>query len=45
MFGIKVVNDDFHARFSSKRKTYTYKINVGEYNPLEVNYIYQYNKE
>ncbi len=42
---IKIVNDDFHARFNSKRKTYTYKINTGEYNPLEANYVYQYNKK
>ena len=37
------VNDDFHARFDVVRKEYIYKINVGEYNPIEVNYVYQYN--
>ena len=37
--------DNFHARFDVKKKKYTYKINVGEYNPLEYNYIFQYNKE
>lgn len=41
---VERVDDDFHARFTAKKKKYTYKINVGEYNPLDVNYIYQYNK-
>ena len=36
--------DNFHARFDVKRKKYTYKINTGEYNPLEYDYILQYNK-
>ena len=42
---IKVVNDDFHARFDVKEKIYMYKINIGEYNPIDRNYIYQYNKQ
>jgi len=42
---IKIVDDDFHARYKVKRKTYTYKINIGVYNPLERNYVYQYNKK
>ena len=37
----EIKNDDFHARFSVKKKIYEYKINVGEYNPLFVNYYYQ----
>lgn len=41
---VEVVDDDFHARYMVKRKTYSYKINIGEYNPLERNYVYQYNK-
>ena len=40
---IKEVNDNFHARFDVVKKEYIYKINVGEYNPIDVNYIYQYN--
>lgn len=40
---IEQVEDTFHARFDVKKKTYIYKINVGQYNPLERNYIYQYN--
>ena len=39
---IDMVDDDFHARFSAIGKEYIYKINMGEYNPLERNYIYQY---
>ncbi len=42
---IKRVKDDFHARFDVKKKIYVYKLNVGIYNPLDRNYIYQYNKE
>ena len=42
---IKEVNDDFHARFNVKAKEYVYKINMGEYNPIEKDYVYQYNKK
>ena len=42
--GIVVVNDEFHARYSVKAKEYIYKINMGVYNPIEKDYIYQYNK-
>lgn len=41
---VKVVQNDFHARYMVKKKEYIYKINIGEYNPIERNYIYQYNK-
>ncbi len=41
---VERVNDNFHARFDAKAKEYIYKINMGEYNPLEKNYVYQYNK-
>lgn len=37
------VPDDFHARYNVKTKEYKYIINVGEYNPLERNYAFQYN--
>lgn len=40
---VKEVEKDFHARFDVVKKEYIYKINVGEYNPIEANYIYQYN--
>ena len=39
----KVVDNDFHARYNVKKKEYVYKINTGEYNPIERNYIFQYN--
>ena len=41
----KEVSDDFHARYNVKEKIYKYKINIGEYNPLERNYVFQYNHE
>lgn len=37
------VKDNFHARYNVIEKTYKYYINLGEYNPLERNYVYQYN--
>jgi len=42
---IKEVSDDFHARYSVKNKEYIYKINMGEYNPIEKDYVLQYNKK
>ena len=39
------VKDTFHARFNVKAKEYIYKINMGEYNPVEKDYVYQYNKK
>jgi tRNA pseudouridine38-40 synthase len=39
------VSDDFHARYMVKEKTYIYKINTGEYNPIEKDYVCQLNKE
>lgn len=42
---IDEVNDDFHARFDVEAKEYIYKINMGEYNPIEKDYIYQHNKK
>jgi tRNA pseudouridine38-40 synthase len=41
---IEEVSDTFHARYNVKFKEYMYIINLGEYNPLERNYVYQYNK-
>ena len=42
---VEAVKDSFHARFSVKKKEYIYKINLGEYDPINRNYIYQYNNE
>ena len=38
------VSDKFHARFDVKAKEYIYKINMGNYNPIEKDYVFQYNK-
>ena len=39
----KEVSNDFHARFDCQEKTYQYIINLGEYNPIDNDYIYNYN--
>lgn len=41
----KIVEDSFHARFSVKKKTYKYIINLGEYDLFKDDYVYNYNKE
>ncbi len=38
----KTVDKDFNARYCVKEKTYKYLLNMGEYNPCDRNYIYQY---
>lgn len=45
VFSTEIVDNDFHARFCAKRKTYKYILNMGEYNSLERNYVYQYCKK
>ena len=42
---IEIVDDNFHARFNAKAKEYIYMINMGEYNPIEKDYVYQYNRK
>ena len=42
---VEPVSETFHARFNVKAKEYVYKINMGEYDPIERNYVYQYNKK
>lgn len=42
---IEVVDDNFHARFNAIGKEYIYKINMGEYNPIERYYVFQYNRK
>ena len=39
------VSDNFHARFDANGKEYIYQINMGEFNPLERKYVYQYCKK
>lgn len=41
---VEEVSQTFHARYDVKLKEYMYIINIGEYNPMERNYVYQYNK-
>ena len=42
---VEKVSSDFHARFNVRAKEYIYVINMGEYNPIEKDYVYQYNKK
>ena len=41
----KIVDNNFHARYAVQSKEYKYYLNMGEYNPLERNYVFQYNHE
>ncbi len=43
IISVKEVSDNFHARYNVKSKEYRYYINLGEYNPIERNYVFQYN--
>lgn len=38
---LEATSDDFHARYMVKSKTYEYKINISEYNPLLRTQVYQ----
>lgn len=38
-----IVDDNFHARYDVKSKEYKYILNMGEYNPFDRNYVFQYN--
>ena len=38
---VEIVSEDFHARFSVKKKTYEYLINIGEYDPFLQGRAYQ----
>ena len=42
---VEEVSDDFHARYSVKKKTYVYQLNMGELDIFTKDYIYQYNRE
>ena len=41
---VEIVDDNFHARYMVKEKEYQYKLSMGEYNPIDRNYVYQYCK-
>ena len=38
----KYVDEKFHARFAVKEKTYRYTINMGEFDPIREDYLYNY---
>lgn len=38
---VKKVSNDFHARYMVVSKEYVYKLNMGEFNPIERNYVFQ----
>ena len=40
---VQVVDDNFHPRFHVLKKEYIYKINLGEYNPLIYDYMFEPN--
>ncbi len=40
---VRSVDDDFHPRFYVLKKEYIYKINLGEYNPLLYDYMFEPN--
>lgn len=42
---VEIVNDNFHARFNTLKKEYIYKINMGDYNPKDYDYIFQLNRK
>lgn len=42
---VEEVGMDFHARFNVAYKEYVYKINMGEYNPIEKDYVLQLGKK
>lgn len=40
---VEEVSENFHARYTVRAKEYIYKINMGEYNPIEKDYVLQLN--
>ncbi|MBE6124483.1 MAG: tRNA pseudouridine(38-40) synthase TruA [Erysipelotrichaceae bacterium] len=42
IINVNKVDDSFHPRGSIKNKEYVYKINIGTFNPIERNYVYQH---
>lgn len=45
IISVEEANNEFHARYMVKKKTYMYIINTGEYNPVNRNSVYQLNKK
>lgn len=42
---VEEVDESFHARYSATGKEYRYYLSTLEYDPMQTNYIYQYNRE
>ena len=42
---VKEVDNEFHARYMVYKKEYVYKLNMGDFNPIERDYIYQFCKK
>lgn len=42
---VEEVDEKFHSRYSCVNKEYCYVLNMGEYNPLEKDYVLQLNRE
>ena len=42
---VVIVDDDFHARFNVVKKTYTYVINLGEFDTIKDDFLYNYNRD
>ena len=38
---VEPTDGEFHSRYMVKEKTYKYVVNLGEYNPIEKDYVYQ----
>lgn len=45
IINVEETSDDFHPRYMLKEKTYIYKVNIGEYNPIEKDYVCQLCKD
>lgn len=41
----ELVDDEFHARYMVKEKEYRYYLNMGEFDPIKRNHVYQYGKK
>ena len=42
---VEEVNEYFHARFDVKEKTYKYVINLGDFDAIKNDYVYNYNRK
>lgn len=45
IINVEQVEDDFHARYMVSEKKYIYKLNMGEFDVLQKDFIYQYNNQ